>query len=70
MQIPLDYWNISLWLAATAVTTLITAQLVSAYDGPATLLISAKRLKYAALTMSLLFLATLAIRIFGMITST
>jgi hypothetical protein len=70
VQIPIDYWNISLWLAVTAITTLITAQLVSAYDGPATLLISAKRLKYAALTMSLLFLATLAIRIFGMITST
>lgn len=70
MQIPLDYWNVSLWLAVTAITTLITAQIVSAYDGPATLLINAKRLKYAALTMSLLFLATLAIRIFGIITST
>jgi hypothetical protein len=70
VQIPLDYWNVSLWLAVTAITTLITAQIVSAYDGPATLLINAKRLKYAALTMSLLFLATLAIRIFGIITST
>jgi hypothetical protein len=70
VQIPLGFWNISLWLAVTAVTLLITAQLVSAYDGPATLLIEVKRLKYAALTVSLLFLATVAIRIYGIITST
>lgn len=34
MQIPLDFWNISLWLSITAIILLITAQLVSAYKGP------------------------------------
>jgi hypothetical protein len=70
MQVPLDFWNIGLWLAVTSVILLITAQLVSAYDGPASLLINAKRLRYAALTMGLLFLATVAIRIYGIITTT
>lgn len=70
MQVPLDFWNIGLWLAVTSIILLITAQLVSAYDGPASLLINAKRLKHAALIMGLLFLATVAIRIYGIITST
>ena len=70
MQLPLDFWNIGLWLAVTSIILLITAQLVSAYDGPASLLINAKRLKYAALTMGHLFLATVAIRIYEIITTT
>jgi hypothetical protein len=70
MQFPLDFWNVSLWLAATAIILLITAQLVSAYEGPATLRIDKKRLRNAALTIGLLFLATVAIRIYNLITST
>jgi hypothetical protein len=70
VQLPLDFWNIGLWLAVTSIILLITAQLVSAYDGPASLLINTKRLKYAALTMGLLFLATVAIRIYEIITTT
>lgn len=69
MQIPLDFWNISLWLAITAVVLLITAQLVSAYDGPATLLIDKKRLRNTALVIGISFLATVAIRIYGIIVS-
>jgi uncharacterized membrane protein len=70
MQFPLDFWNVSLWLAATAIFLLITAQLVSVYDGLATLRIEKKRLKNAALTIGLLFLFTVAIRIYNIITST
>ena len=69
MQIPLDFWNISLWLAVSAMILLITAQLVSAYDGKATLLIDQRKLKTAAVTMGILFLATVAIRIYGIVTS-
>jgi len=68
MQIPLDFWNVSLWLAVTAIILLITAQLASAYDGPATLLIEKKRVKNAALLMGTLFLITVAMRIYGIIT--
>jgi hypothetical protein len=69
MQIPLDFWNVSLWFAVTGIILLITAQLVSAYDGQATLRIDKKRLKNAALIMGILFLATVAIRIYGIIIS-
>jgi hypothetical protein len=69
MQIPLDFWNISLWLAVTAIILLITAQLVSAYDGQATLRIDKTRLRNAALIIGILFLATVAIRIYNLITS-
>jgi hypothetical protein len=67
VQVPLDFWNVSLWLAATSIILLITAQLVSAYDGPATLLIDSRKLKAAALTMGILFLATVAIHIYQII---
>ena len=69
MQIPLDFWNISMWLAVSDIIMLITAQLVSAYDGKATLLIDQRKLKTAAVIMGILFLATVAIRIYGIITS-
>jgi uncharacterized protein involved in response to NO len=69
MQIPLDFWNISLWLAVSGIILLITAQLVSAYDGKATLLIDQRKLKTAAVIMGILFLATIAIRIYEIITS-
>jgi hypothetical protein len=69
MQIPLDFWNISLWFAVSGIILLITAQLVSTYDGKATLLIDQRKLKTAAVIMGILFLATVAIRIYGIITS-
>ena len=69
MQIPLDFWNVSLWLAVTAIILLITAQLASAYDEPATLLIEKKRLRKAALVIGVLFLITVAMRIYGTITT-
>jgi hypothetical protein len=64
---PFTFWTVSLWLGVTAIILLITAQLASSYDGPATLLINVKRLKYVALTMGLLFLVAVAIRIYGII---
>ena len=69
MQIPLDFWNISLWLAITATILLITAQLLTAYDGQATLLLDQKKLKTTAAITGLLFLATVAIRIYTIVTS-
>lgn len=70
MQIPFDFWNVSLWFAVTGITLLITAQLASAYDGNATLLIDQKKLRNTALAIGILFLATVAIRIYGIVTST
>jgi hypothetical protein len=66
---PLSFWGISLWLAATATILLITVQLISSYDGPATILVDTKKLKYAASAMGLLFLATVFISIYGIVSS-
>jgi hypothetical protein len=70
VHIPLDFWNVSLWLSATSIILIITAQLVSARDGPTTLLIDSRKLKTVALTMGVLFLATVAIHAYGIMTST
>jgi hypothetical protein len=70
MQIPLDFYDVSLWFAVTGLILLITAQLASAYDGNATILIDQRKLKNTAIVMGVLFLVTVAMRIYGIVTST
>jgi len=70
MNFPLSFWDISLWLAVTAIILLITSELISPYYGKTSLLINKKRLRNVALIMSIMFLITVAIRIYGIITST
>jgi len=67
MTFPLGLWDISLWLAITAIILLITSELLSPYYGRASIYINKKRLRNAALTVSLLFLATVAIRIISIV---
>lgn len=65
---PFTLWTISLWLAVTSIILLTTVQLVSAYDGKASILINQRRLKIAAIVIGILFLVTVAIRIYGIVT--
>jgi hypothetical protein len=69
MQFPLGFWDISLWLAVTAIILLTTSELISPYYGKTNLLINKKRLRNVALTVSTLFLITVAIRIATIIIS-
>jgi hypothetical protein len=69
MGFPLSFWDISLWLAVTAIILLITFELVSPYYGKTNLLIKKKRLRNVALIVSALFLITVAIRIATIIIS-
>ena len=69
MQFPLSLWDISLWLAVTSIILLATSELLSPYYGQTNLLIDKKRLKQISLTLGILFLITVAIRIYGIITS-
>ena len=69
MQFPLSFWDISLWLAVTSIILLITSELISPYYGKTNLLINKKRLRNVALTVSTVFLITVAIRIATIITS-
>ena len=69
LNFPLSFWDISLWLAVTAIILLITSELISPYYGKTNILINRKRLRQTALTTGILFLITVAIRIYGIITS-
>jgi len=67
MRFPLGLWDISLLLAVTAIILLVASELLSPYYGRANLKINKKRLKNAAITTSILFLATVAIRVISII---
>lgn len=69
MRFPLTFWDLSLWLAVTAIILLATSELISPYHGRTNLMIDKKRLRQVAITVGLLFLATVAIRVFQIITS-
>lgn len=70
MQIPpvtLD--NLIVLFALSAIILLITAELASSYNGLSNLTINKKKLRNAALSMSVLFLITTAIRMILVITT-
>jgi hypothetical protein len=67
MQFPLSFWDISLWLALTAIILLITSEMLSSRYGKIIILIDKKKLKNAAFVVSSLFLATVAMRIINII---
>jgi hypothetical protein len=69
MDFPMSFWDISLWLAITAIILLVTSELISPYYRKTNLLINKKRLRNAALTVSTLFLVTVAVRIVTIIIS-
>jgi hypothetical protein len=69
MQVPLTFWDISLWLAVTAIILLVTAELISPYYGMTNLIIDEKRLRKVGLAMGVLFLITVAIRIISLIST-
>ena len=70
MQFPLSFWDLSLWLAVTAIILLTTTELISPNYGKTNLLIERKRLRNVALTVSILFLITVIIRIYETIITT
>lgn len=67
MNFPLGFWDISLLLAITAIILLVTSEMLSPYHGKANILINKKKLKNTAIAVSILFLATVAIRIISII---
>jgi len=69
MIFPLGFWDISLLLAVTAIMLLITSEVLSPYYGRINIYVNRKRLKNAALTVSIAFLTTVAVRIIDILTS-
>ena len=68
MNFPLGFWDVSLFLAMTAIILLITSELISPHYGKINMLINKKKLKNAAIIVSALFLITVAIRIINILT--
>jgi hypothetical protein len=68
MAFPLTFWDMSLWLAIIAIILLATAEITSPYYGKTNLIIERGRLKQVALILGTLFMVTVTIRIYGIIT--
>jgi hypothetical protein len=67
MSFPLGFWDISLWLAITAIILLITLEMLSPKYGKINIHINRKRLRNVTLVVSILFLTTVAIRILNIL---
>jgi hypothetical protein len=67
MAFPLGFWDLSLWTAIIAIILLATSELLSPYYGRTGLLINRKRLRAVALVVALIFLATVAYRIYDIV---
>jgi hypothetical protein len=70
MWFPLSFWDISLWLAVTAIILLVTSELISPYYRKSKIYINKQRLRNAALIVGILFLMTVIIHIYEIIIST
>jgi len=67
MRFPLGFYDISLWLAITSIILLATSELISPHYGQRGLIIEKGRLRKTALILGVLFLSTVAIRIYEII---
>jgi hypothetical protein len=63
MNFPLGIWDISLLLAMCAVVLLVTSELLSPHYGRTGIKINRNKLKNTAIAFSILFLATVALKI-------
>jgi len=67
MRFPLGFQELSLWLAISSIILLATSELLSPYYGRTGLVIEKGRLRRMALVLGVLFLSTVAIRIYQII---
>ena len=61
-------WDFGLWAAVTAIMLLIASELVSPNYGKSRINIDRRRLRIAALVVALVFLTTVAYKIFEILT--
>ncbi len=69
MTFPLNFWDISLLTAITAIILLVTSEMLSPYYEKVNILINRKKLKNTAIAFSAVFLTTVAIKIISIILS-
>lgn len=64
MQFPLSLWDISLWMAITAIILLVTSELLAPYsDYFGDFVIEKSRLRLAALVLGFAFMITVIYRV-------
>lgn len=64
MRFPLGLWDISLWIAVTAILLLITSELLAPYsDYFGDFVIDKTRIRLAALLLGVAFMVTVLIRV-------
>ena len=68
MGFSLSYQDISLFFAITAIFLLLFSEIISSYQGSSSILINKQRLRDMALFVSMVFLITVVIRIYHLIT--
>jgi len=69
MTFPLGTDDVSLLFAVTALILLVTSELLSPYYGKINVKINRKRLRNAAIFFSIMFLATVALKVANIILS-
>ena len=66
---PLSFWDLSLWIAVTAIILLVTSELLSPHYGRTSIIINKKRLRTVALSLGILFMLTVFIRVYEILLS-
>ncbi len=67
MIFPLDLGELSILYAVTAMILLVTSEFLSSYNRKNNLLINRKKLKRVAIIFSILFIVTVALRIYEIV---
>jgi len=67
MPLPLSLTDFSLWVAITAIILLITSELLSPSYGKTRIMINRRRLRMAALGLAIIFLISVAYRIYEIV---
>lgn len=63
MQLPLSFFDITLWLAITAIILLVTAELTSPYYGRLNLLIEKNRLRLTSILVGIAFILSVILNL-------
>jgi len=63
MQLPLSFFDITLWLAITAIILLVTAELTSLYYGRLNLLIEKSRLRLISILVGIAFILSVILNL-------
>jgi hypothetical protein len=67
MLLPIGFWDLSLWTAIIAIILLVTSELLSPYYGRTGMVINRRRLRIVALVVALIFLSTVAYRVYQIV---